>query len=143
MSMIDSAGKRLGWSATALAVAGSFLALAAIPANATIRGPQTTTVSCNDTILKTAVTVAQNHTGKFQIKQNSSSPNSTTVVWAVSATGHSLPARTIGNGQTATWTSVLPSHYTVHAHRKTSSNCNGFLPGDGNYNWTYTVNYQG
>ena len=100
-------------------------------------------MSCNNTIPKTGVTVTQRHTGTFKIKQNFTSPNSTSVVWAVSGSGHSLPTRTIGNGQTATWTGVLPARYTVHVHRVRPANCNGIGFGDGNYNWNYTVTYSG
>lgn len=141
MSVSSSVRRRVMWPATVLAIAGSFLVLAILPADATIRGPQNLTVSCNATITKTGVTVTQAHTDPFKVKQNSSSPTSMSTVWAVNSSGHSLPVRRITNGQTATWTSVQPGRYTVHVHRTVSRNCNGIGFGDGNYNWNYTVTY--
>jgi hypothetical protein len=137
----SSVRRRIVWPAMVLAFGGSLLVAAALPANATIKGPQQLTVSCNSTIPKAGVAVTQAHTSTFKIKQNSSSPAGTSTVWAVTSTGHSLPTRRISNGQTATWTSVLPGRYTVHVHRTTSQNCNGVLLGDGNYQWGYTVTY--
>jgi len=141
MFMSGSVRRRLLRPAMVIAVAGSFLVMATLPAGATIKGPQSTTVSCNASIFKTGVTVTQAHTANFGIRQNSSSPVSTTVVWAVNSAGNSLPTKQVSNGQTATWTSVLPGRYTVHAHRLHSMNCNGIGFGDGNYNWDYTVIY--
>ena len=137
------AGLALAVAVPATADAAPAHTAAAAVAPATIKGPQNLTVSCNATIPKTGVTVTQNHTGNFKIKQNSTNPASTSVVWAVSGTGHSLPTKRISNGQTATWTNVLPGRYTVHVHRAGSKNCNGIGLGDGNYNWNYTVTYQG
>lgn len=143
MFLSDSVRRRIARPVLVLAVAGGFLAVTALPASATVKGPQNLTVSCNMNIPKTGVTVTQRLTGTFKIRQNFTSPNSTSVVWAVDGQGHSLPTRTIGNGQTATWTNVLHARYTVHVHRVRSANCNGFLPGDGNYNWNYTVTFRG
>jgi hypothetical protein len=128
-------------AAVALTAVGVFVV--ADPAFATIKGPQTTTVSCNAVTIKTGVKVNHRLRGTFSIKQVRTSPTSRTKTWAVSATGNSLSAKTIGNGGTAKWTQVLPSRYTVKALRAAKSNCNGVLPGHGNYNWTYTVTYRG
>ena len=46
------------------------------------------------------------------------------------------------NSSQATWSGVLPSTYTAKMLRSTSANCNGILPGKGNYSLTYTVYYQ-
>lgn len=89
------------------------------------------------------MSVSHRSSGAFSIKQNSSNPKSSTKVTARSSNGNDLPLKTIGNGSTASWTSVLPSTYTVRAMRSGSSNCNGFLPGHGNYTWNYTVTYRG
>jgi hypothetical protein len=126
----------------ALARAASATAPAAV-VPATIRGPLNLTVSCNANIPKKGTTVRQRHTGPFKVKQNSSTPASTSIVWAVSGTGHSLPVRRISNGGTAAWTNVLPGKYTIWVHRSVSKNCNGIGFGDGNYNWNYTVTYRG
>jgi hypothetical protein len=109
----------------------------------TIRGPESLTVSCNAATPKIGVTVTSVRTGQFKIRQNSSSPASKSVVWAVSGSGNSLSAKTISNGQTATWTNVLRARYTVHVHRTVTGDCNGPLPQPGNYNWNYTVTYNG
>lgn len=131
---------------TVLAVAGGFLAMAALPATAapaTIKGPQNLTVSCDGITSKKGVPVHQDHTGGFKVRQNSTNPTSRSIVWAVDGSGHSLPSRNIGNGGTASWTDVLPGNYTIEVHRAGAANCNGIGLGHGNYNWNYTVTYDG
>jgi hypothetical protein len=115
----------------------------ASPAAATIRGPQTTAVSCDGTTIKSGVSVVHRLTGTFSIRQDAATQSSSTKSWAVSANGNSLSVKTVSTGGTVSWTSVLPSTYTVKALRSTNKNCNGILPGAGNYNWTYTVTYVG
>ncbi len=106
-------------------------------------GALQTDVSCDGTTVKVGATVVQRYTGNLAIKQNFSSPSSQTNVTARSSNGNDLGAKTIGTGGTATWTGVLPSSYTVRAHRSGASQCNGILPGYGNYTWGYTVTYAG
>lgn len=140
-------GSRFLRPVAVVAIAGGFLAMATLPASAatpdTIKGPQNLTVSCNATIPKKGVTVVQDHTGDFKVEQHSTSPSSKSVVWAVSGTGHSLPTKVVSNGHSVLWTDVLPGSYTIHVHRDGSKNCNGIGFGDGNYNWNYSVVYDG
>jgi hypothetical protein len=129
--------------AAAMLMATGLLVVAAAPVAAATKGPQTTDVSCDGVTIKSGVSVSHVRTGTLSIKQNSTSPTSSTKTWAVSANGNSLSTKTVSNGGTASWTSVLPSTYTVRAFRSTNANCNGILPGAGNYSWNYTVTYQG
>lgn len=103
---------------------------------------QTTSVSCDGVTIKSGVTVHHDPSGTFKIKQNSTSPTSSTKTYARSSNGNDLSIKTISDGQTATWTGVIANDYTVKAFRSTASNCNGWLPGHGNYSWNYTVTYQ-
>jgi hypothetical protein len=130
-------------AATLSSVAVAAVILPSAPAFATISGPHTLTVSCNGTYIATGVKVNHKTTGTFKITQNSSAPTSSTVTWAVSDAGNSLSTKVVSDGTTATWTSVLPSGYTVKAYRNGKANCNGILPGDGNYTWNYKVEYNG
>lgn len=132
----------IGSKAAIALVAAGLLALAT-PAYATTQGPQTTDVSCDGTTIKTGVTVTHLRTGNFSIKQVNTNPTSSTKTWAVSARGNSLPTKTVSNNGAVIWTEVLPSSYTVKALRSAASNCNGILPGHGNYKWTYSVSYLG
>lgn len=88
-------------------------------------------------LIKSGVTVTA--TGTYQVTQNSTSPTSGSVVWAVDTQGNSLSTKAVGNGGTATWTGVLLSLYTTKVHRNGSANCNGIGFCDGSYNWQYTV----
>lgn len=139
--MSGAARSRLWRSAVLITASGSILVLGNLPAGAAIRGPQNLTVSCDGTTTKVGVTVDQANNGTYKITQNSTNPTGSSVVWAVDTQGNSLSTRTIGNGSTATWTSVQPSNYSTHVHRYGPSNCNGISFGHGNYNWNYTVTY--
>jgi len=92
--------------------------------------------------VKDGITVTHSY-GTFKITQNSTSPTSSTKTWARSQNMNDLPIRTISNGGTASWSSVLTGTYTVKALRSTASNCNGAWPGHGNYSWNYTVTFNG
>lgn len=98
-------------------------------------------VACDGTTIKTGVTVAHDPSGTFKIKQNSANPASSTWVSARSANGNDLSFKFVSNGLTATWTSVIANSYTVRAYRSGSYQCNGILPGYGNYTLNYTVTY--
>lgn len=112
------------------------------PCRAANKGPQTLTVSCDGVTIKSGVSVNQGSTGAYKITQNSTSPTSNSKTWAVSAQGNSLPTKTVGNGGTVSWSSVLPSTYTTKVFRSGAANCNGVGLGHGNYAWNYTVIYQ-
>ncbi len=129
-------------NAAAVAALACTLALGvAVTATAATKGPQSTSVSCDGVTVKAGVSVTQGSQGGFSIKQNSSTNSSNTVVTARSSNGNDLPNKTIATGATASWTGVLPSTYTVRALRSGAANCNGVLPGHGNYTWNYTVTY--
>ncbi len=117
----------------ALALAGALA-----PAGAA-SSTQATSVSCDGVTIKTGITVTHDPSGTFKIRQNSSSPKSSTKTWARSSNGNDLSVKTVGDNGTATWTGVLASNYTIKAFRSGSANCNGWWPGHGNYTWNYTV----
>ena len=132
-----------GFAARSVAV-GLLLVLAVgMPARATIRGPQSMNVSCDGTSISTGVTVTQASTGTYKVTQNSTNPISSSRVYAVSSQGNSLSTKTVSDGGTVQWTSVLPSNYTTKVFRSGAFNCNGIGLGHGNYAWNYTVTYQG
>lgn len=144
MKIARSAGLRFGIPAAVVAcISTGIFVIGAIPAEAATVGPQTLTVSCNPANIATGVTVDQGATGDFKVKQNSSTPPESTRVWARDQEGNTLPSKTITDGETATWTSVLPAHYTIRAVISSAVNCNGIGIGDGNYTWKYTVTFTG
>lgn len=112
----------------------------ALPASATIR-TQSTEISCDAVTIKNGISVTH-YGGNYSIKQNSTAPRSTTKVWATSQNGNDLPMRMAIDGETKTW-SALAGSYTVKALRAAEANCNGVLPGHGNYTWNYTVTFNG
>lgn len=129
--------------ATMLVLAIALLALITttlVPAEAgsTTRAME---VSCDGVTIKYGVTVNHHPGGTFRITQNSTNPTSVSRTWATSAYDNDLPIRNIANLETATWTNVIASNYTVKVFRDGSSNCNGWRPGLGNYWWNYTVDF--
>lgn len=123
-------------------VAAGLTVVVAAPALALTKGPQSTDVSCDAVTVKLGVAVSHGSTGRFKITQNSSTESSSTRAWARSSNGNDLNSKVISSGQTAVWDSVLPSTYTTRFLRSSSANCNGILPGNGNYTLNYTVTYQ-
>jgi hypothetical protein len=126
----------------ALALALSVAMLAVVAPVDAATTTQTTSVSCDGVTIKSGVTVTHDPSGTFKITQNSTNPTSITRTYARSSNGNDLTIKTVANGGTATWTGVLASNYTVKAFRSSAANCNGWLPGHGNYSWNYTVTYQ-
>ncbi len=122
---------------------GIMMSLSVAASFAGVSGPNSTSVSCDGKTVKSGVQVNTTATGNFSIKQNSSNPVSVTAAYATAHTGNSLGIKNVGDGQTVTWSSVLPATYTIKARRVGSENCNGAWPGHGNYTWNYTVTYVG
>lgn len=119
--------------------------LAATPSQATIRGPQSTDVSCDAVTVKAGVTVTQRVQGSFAISYNSSVNANSRDTWftARSSQGNDLSRIARVPGQTASWSSVRASNYTVRLVKRSQENCNELLPGSGNFGVNYTVTYQG
>lgn len=118
----------------------------ALPAAATTKGPQSTSVSCDAVTVKSGVAVVAKSSGAFKIKFNAAADGSgDNATWftARSAQGNDLSQQARVVGETASWSSVIPSTYTTRMLRRFGANCNGALPGDGNYTVNYTVTYQG
>jgi hypothetical protein len=116
-----------------------------LPASATTRGPQSLTVSCDATTVETGVSVTQKTKGNFKIALNSTSGASdpTWISARSSVSGNDLPQQARVAGETASWTSVAVATYTTRFLRRYSDNCNGILPGNGNYDINYTVTFNG
>lgn len=98
-------------------------------------------VACDGVTIKSGVTVFHDPSGTFKIKQNSATPTSSTYVFARSDNGNDLSHKLVSNGTEAVWTSVIANNYTVKAYRNGGYQCNGILPGWGNYTLNYTVTY--
>jgi len=79
--------------------------------------------------------------GTVSIKQKSSSPGSTSTVTAMSQNGKEFSAQNIGDNGVASWANVLTGTYHVEAKSSYDHNCNGVLPGDGNYTFGYEITY--
>ncbi len=147
---MNEAAKRNSAPSAALLGMALLLVLAlASPAGATTRGPQVLTVSCDGVTISTGVRVVFGSNGTYKIKQNSTNPSvvdgipSNTRTWAVSDNGNSLSVKTVSDGATVSWTSVIQSGYTTKAYKAQAANCNGIGFGHGNYDWNYTVTYPG
>lgn len=118
---------------------------AALPAAAATKGPQATDVSCDAVTVKSGVQVTPTSSGAFKIKFNSAASGSgDNATWftARSAQGNDLSQQARVVGETASWSGVIPSTYTTRMQRRFAANCNGALPGNGNYTVNYTVTYQ-
>jgi len=129
--------RRSGAVALALSV---MMLVFAVPAYAPT-STNTMTVSCDGVTIKEGVVVTHDPAGTFKIKQNSTVPTSSSWVTARSEFNNELGFKLVSDGTTQTWTGVKVGTYTVRAHRSGSSNCNGWLPGHGNYTLNYTVTY--
>lgn len=100
------------------------------------------TASCNPTINTTNGTIFTHAaTGAMSVKQTASNPTITSTVNLISQNGNTVGAKNIGDGSTATWSSVLTGQYRIQAKSASSVNCNGILPGNGNYNFSYNITY--
>jgi hypothetical protein len=137
--MLKARRSRLTVAGTVLVAALSGVALT-LPASATTRS-QVTEVSCDGVTIKNGISVTH-YGGNYSIKQNSTSPRSTTWVWATSQNHNDLPMRMAIDGETKTW-SALAGTYTVKALRAAEQDCNGISFGHGNYTWNYTVTFNG
>lgn len=132
-------------AATSL-TAGAVLILGVPSAWPTTKGPQSTDVSCDSTTVKVGVSVTMGSNGTYKITYNSDSGgvgNNDTWWTARSANGNDLPAKASVPGEVRIWNPVIKSTYTTRIVRRYESNCNGILPGHGNYSVNYTVNYPG
>ena len=124
------------------AVAAFLLLAFALPASAVWTGVKETTVSCDAVTVKVGITVDHPVDGLFQVFQNFSDPTSSTWVWGYnSRTQANLVMKSMSTGGFATWTDAKFGTYTVKFLRTVSANCNGWLPGHGNYTLKYQVGY--
>jgi len=121
----------------AFAALSALSMLSALPA---IAGQTTANmaVACDGVTIKSGASRSHNG-GTLTIKQNSAELGSSTYVSARSGNGYDLSFKLVHDGTTATWTGVIAnSSYTVRAYRDGSYQCNGILPGYGNYTLNYT-----
>lgn len=73
------------------------------------------------------------------VTQESATTNSsTTKVFLRGPSGNDTSTKSLSNGTSASWTGVIAATYLVKAYRSAAANCNGALPGNGNYTWSST-----
>lgn len=101
----------------------------------------TTTISCTASSYEHVDDVYHASTSAMTFWADDANPASTTYVTAQSSSGNWLPTKSVAEGSYAAWSAVLPSTYDFYAKRTTQANCNGALPGDGNYTLKYTIVY--
>ena len=119
---------------------GLVLGTALPAANAYTKTGTINDIDCNATSVKTGVSIVQGHTGVFKIKQNSATDNRRTDWTARSPSGNDLGYKHTSTGETVSWSSVLPSTYTVRARKYVPSDCSPSNPfSDGSYDVNYTV----
>ena len=86
-------------------------------------------------------TYQHNAYGTISVKQTGSNPTLSSSVKVTSQNGNSTSVKTVSDGGTVSWTNVLTGQYKVEAKSSSTSNCNGWLPGNGNYKFSYTITY--
>ncbi|WP_431836138.1 hypothetical protein [Cellulomonas sp. Y8] len=103
-------------------------------------------VSCDGNTIQTAGSV--NHynpdvpfgDGMSVTQKAQTTQTSTSRVFFRGPSGNDTVTKSVSNNTTATWDGIAAGVYKVMVYRSTASNCNGVLPGNGNYNWVATVN---
>lgn len=139
-SSVTNRKQRFVVVAVAAFAAAGFTATTGLTAHAATVS-SSTPVSCDMNITKHAFrTVAHHPNGNIWLRQDGSSPNSTTTVWAYRESGGSLTPKNVGNGGTAEWLGRAAGNYVFSAKRSTSMDCT-VLPGLGNYTFSYTIVY--
>lgn len=130
--------RAMGVGAAALLLVG----VAAAPGTAAT-GSGSFAATCNPSSYPFATNgLAYQHASKGTLKIKQTGPSAlASSVKAVSQNGNSLSVKTISNGGTAEWPDVLAGQYKVHARLSADHNCNGALPGHGNYTFKYTITY--
>jgi hypothetical protein len=131
--------------AAAFAVSAAMTLMVAGPASASVTNSGSFAATCNPSSYGYGTdNVGYAHVinlGSVLIKQKSSSPGSTSTVTAMSQNGKEFASQNIGDNQTASWSNVLAGTYHVEAKSSYDHNCNGILPGDGNYTFSYEITY--
>lgn len=65
-----------------------------------------------------------------------------TVVQRVySSNGNPVDPSTKASGKTSEWKGVKAGNYKVHAKIASTTNCNGWAPGNGNLDYRYTITF--
>lgn len=101
-------------------------------------------VSCDGNTIKTAGTIDHYNSqipwaAGINVTQNSATTqSSTTKVFLRGPSGNDTSTKSLSNGTSASWTGVIAAVYSVKAYRSGAANCNGSLPGHGNYTWNST-----
>lgn len=140
---MSSLSKQAGIRATVLAaVTAMILSLTAVVAYADYDEGYMT-VSCDSNLLGSGMTVSHEPTGTFKIRNISSGNHDTRVTARSQSTGNDLQTQIASQGERVSWTGVLAGSYTIKARISGGSqNCNGALPGHGNYVLNYGVTYE-
>lgn len=101
-----------------------------------------TTVSCDPAIVKADFRRVDGHAyGNMWFNQDSVTQGSNNWVRARKDGGGTLAWKLASPGSSAQWTGVSAGNYYWSTKRSAKKDCNGVLPGDGNYTLNYTVGY--
>lgn len=112
-------------------------------AHAAWSGNFTTSVSCDGVTSKTGISVAHQG-GTIGFKQVTTSPTSGSRAQMVrSSDRRQTSQKNLSNGTHATWGSQPSGLWYPRMLRTGAYNCNGVLPGHGNYSLTYNISYTG
>lgn len=104
-----------------------------------------TSVSCDGNTIKNAGSIDHYNSqipwanGINATQHNATTNSSTTKVFLRSPSGNDTSTKSLSNGSSASWTNVQAAVYSVMAYRGSAANCNGALPGHGNYTWSSTI----
>lgn len=104
----------------------------------------TRSVSCDGSTYANIGTTVATGGAKLNVRQLSTSPSGVTsvvrVVPVLGTSGPQLGPTTISTGPTGvTWTNFAAGKYQVQIRRSGSANCNGALPGNGNYSVDWLI----
>jgi hypothetical protein len=78
---------------------------------------------------------------RVHIDQTGATPASSARVFLRSSQGNDTGTQVVSTWRSVTWDPVLYDHYYIMAYRSAAANCNGALPGHGNYTWDATVRW--
>lgn len=121
-----------------LAVLAGLLSLGVVPA-AAASDTITEDVSCDSTIVDNSLKFYMN-SGTATIKQTSSKKVSTSYYrLRNTSSGNVTSWKAASDGGSVSYSSMKSGNYQVQIKRSSTTDCNGILPGKGNYSVTYNV----
>ena len=111
-------------------------------AQASIAELKDSEVSCDAATIKTVGTIWPLVASTIGITQrHDTTESSTSIVWLRSPVGNETGKGRVSNGTAVGWQGIPAGTWSVRALRSTAKNCNGALPGNGNYHLYLTVTH--